>query len=285
MTAPRRLTRLTALGIGLITLALTGCGEDTPAPTPTATINAPTPTSTPPTTDGGTEGMTDAEFRIGQPADGGSFEPLVIPDHLPYGTETTLTDEQLTDNGMPTPGQVGVIYTPNPSTTSDYKPTFLFTIDTISEPLTGPDYQAIYDTFGLGNGLAAHGAPIQKLTYRIREIATAGGNVTTFDILSVMQGLTFAGEASKFLVSETPLLDCAGDRNPFLEHGWATADTVQGCGFVITPASAAQTESWFYGLQARGKLADGTTDQFTVFQTDKFPDDGGAGHDDLREEE
>lgn len=267
---------------GLAALTLTGCTTpQPPAPAPTPTIEQPTPTPTDSTDNGGTADP-DGESvdpRIGQPANDGTFEPLQIPDGLPYGDDAVYTDEDL-DNGMLTPGQPGIIYAPNASTSSDYKPTVLFSLDHISQPLTGADYDTVYDTFGLGNGLATHGAPIQTVTYRIREIATGGGDPTTFDIAAIFQALTFAGDNSKFLVSESPVVDCTGLRNPLVEHGWATGDTVQGCGFVITPATANQPQAMFYALQARGKLTDGQTDKFTIFQTDVFPDDGGVGHDD-----
>lgn len=293
MTSMDSTRRLAALGaIGVLTISLAACGDDEPTPEPTATVDLTAPSQAPSTPDpaaneepGETAEDTEADFRVGQPADGGSFDPLVIPDAMAYGDELVLDDSWLTGNGMPEVGEWGVAYTPNPSTSSDYKPTFLFSIDEVTEPLTGGAYDTVYEALGAHNGLAPHGNPIQKITYRIREVGTNGGDRATFDINAVLRALTLTGDDSYLAIFEDPVLGCAGERNPFLDHGWETADTVQGCGYVITPVTAREQSAAFYGLQTLGKLADGETDQFTIYRTDKLPEDTGAGHDDHGHEE
>lgn len=290
MTSMDSTRRFAALGvIGMLTISLAACGEDDLEPEPTATVGLTEPGSTPATSappapeENGDDGA--ADFRVGQPADKGSFDPLVIPEGMAYGDDLVLEESWLTGNGMPEVGEWGVAYTPNASTSSDYRPTFLFSVDEVTEPFTGSDYDAVYKALGASNGLASHGAPIQQITYRIREVGTNGGDRATFDLRAVLRALTLTGEESHFSTFEEPVLGCAGERNPFLDHGWETADTVQGCGYVITPVTAREQSAAFYGLQTLGKLADGETDQFTIYRSDKLPEDTGAGHDDYGHEE
>ncbi len=259
-------------------LALTACtGQSDPTNT-TSSEPRPTTAHTTPT-DPGTGTDTDT-FRTGQAADGGTFEPLTLPEGMPYGDGITPEDSFLDGSGLLKPGQDAAIYSGQWSKMSSYRSTFLFALDSTTTPLTGAEYDTAYTALGLAQGGTPHGSPIQKFTYRAREVASIPGedDASTFDLIGTMTGLDLAGNTNFIMISSNGPLGCVGDPTPFDEHGWATGDTVQGCGYAVTLPGTDNT-AWFYGIRMNGHLNDGA-EAPRMFTTDVRPDDPSAGHDD-----
>lgn len=269
-------TRTSAVALVVATaLILTACSGD-PEPVQTDTAQ-PQPTVTAP--ESGGEDDTEL-FLIGQPADNGTFEPLTLPDGISYGDDVIPDDSFIDGSGLLKPGTAETIYSGYWSKSSTYRSTFLFVLDSTTEPLAGADYETAYTELGLAAGGTPHGAPIQQFTYRAREVAAVPGedDASTFDIAGMMTGFDYLGNNNFIMISETTPLGCVGDPTPFDEHGWDTGDTVQGCGYAVA-LPGADTSVWFYGLRLNGRLSDDSTAP-RMFTTGVQPEDPSAGHDD-----
>lgn len=269
---------LTAVLLAAAALAVTACtGDPTPEPSTPPAVDPTTPTTEPDTDH--TDDADDA-FRVGQAADGGTFEPLTLPDGFTPGDGVIPDDSFLDGSGPVAPGTPLTVFSGYWSTESMYRSTFLFSLDSTTEPLTGADYDAAYDALALGQGGTPHGAPIQQFTYRAREIAADPGphDASTFDLVGMMTGFDFLGNTNFLMVSDAFPLGCVGDRTPFEEHGWETGDTVQGCGYAVA-LPPADEHAWFYGIRMNGHLSD-DSDAPRMFMTEVYPDNPSAGHDD-----
>lgn len=276
MKAMTHITRTSIAALVAATaLILTACSGD---PDPVKT-DKPHPEPTETSAESGEDDDTDA-FLVGQPADDGTFEPLALPDGIPYGDGAIPDDSFLDGSGLLKPGTAQPIYSGYWAAATTYRSTFLFVLDSATEPLAGDDYEKAYAALGLGEGGTPHGAPIQQFTYRVREVAATPGqdDASTFDLAGMMTGFDYLGNTNFIMISETTPLGCVGDPTPFEEHGWETGDTVQGCGYAVT-LPGADTSAWFYGLRLNGRLSDDSTAP-RMFTTGVQPDDPSAGHDD-----
>lgn len=233
-----RTTRLAALlAGGAITVAvLAGCTppEDT-KPTPKPTSASPTPAATTPPND------TSASFdTVGQAANGGAFEPLVLPERIPYGTLSAPFDSQWLRIGNPNIGDSIIITLGNES--SAVTPTVMTVVDGITENLpAGAERDTVVGWSGAEPGSPA-AAPeqyvVQRVTMRVREVAQNGeGDISTFDIFQSMRFVNMAGE-DLIAYPGDGQFGCSADSTPFAEHGYETNDTVQLCFYVsATPAT------------------------------------------------
>lgn len=261
--------------VALLAVALTGCTppDPGPSPSPTATIADPKPGTGEPAPPADT-----AAFRAGQAANGGTFAPLRIPDGVPFGNDLTPRAVDLNGTGLRHVGDDPVIIWSGPwSRTNTSRSEFLFTIDAVTDPLTGPDYEAVYAWSGLAAGGTPHGANIQMITYRVREIsATRDDGGERFDLYAVLTGLDVTGANTFLLPADGAPLGCQSTPSPFADHGWATGDTVQGCMFSVT--APPHPDAMFYGIRTEGRLPDGTTVKQRMFVSDKLPVQPDDGH-------
>lgn len=266
----RTLAVVLVIATGALLTACTPPKAET-SPTPTATIAPPGPERT-------TTPLDTAAFRIGQAANGGSFTPLRIPDGVSFGTSATPRDSELDGTGLLHVGDNPVIvYSGAWSKTNTGDSAFMLTIDAVSEPLTGPGYDAVYAWTGLVNGGTPQGANIQMITYRVREIAsTPDAAGEPFDLYAALTGLDMTGAESFLLPADGAPLGCQTTNRPFANHGWATGDTVQGCMFSIS--APPHTNAMFYGIRTEGRMSDGTTVKQRMFVSDKIPTQPDDGH-------
>lgn len=265
-----RTTRLSAILVSAAVVAavLAGCTPATdtkPTPTPRPSSASPTPQATTPQAD------PTAKFNtVGQAADGGTFQPLVLPERIPYGKLDTPFDSQWLRIGNPNMGDDITITLGNKSST--VTPTVMTAVDSITENLpAGAERDMVVGWTGATPGSPA-AAPdqyvVQRVTMRVRQIAQNGqGDISTFNIFQSMRFLNLAGEDLLSYPGDGQY-GCSADATPFAKHGYATNDTVQLCFYVAASPATFNRSAWVGSIIIQGSPALG---QNALVVTDKRP--------------
>lgn len=248
----RRTRTMTVLMAAALVSVLTACGPIEPSPTPT-----PTATSVI-----GEQVQDDPFDAVGQAADGGTFEPLVVPDGMPHGAGVTVDADWLTRTGdVPALGQT--ISVTLPRTDSPSTPTVLLSIDDVTEPIDGDERAWVLENEGVS---ANSDLVVQQVTLRIREVANDGDS-SGWDLTGALNPLNNAGDTMSLRAYEESPYGCHGDGLPFAEHGLLTNDTVQACLYVIGSV-VSNPDVWLNSIQILS-VVDGASSP-VVIRSDVF---------------
>ncbi|WP_433673907.1 hypothetical protein [Microbacterium gorillae] len=239
MTVRKHLAAAAALAGVAMLAGCTGPAEPEPTPTPkaTAVIGEPTPV--------------DPFDPVGQPADGGAFEPLTVPDGMPHGTDVEVPGQWLTTTGS-VPAMRTLVTVQLPGTDGAGTPVVLLSLDQVTEPISGDERNWVLNNEGIN---PAGDVVVQQIIYRLREVATDGTATATWSPASTLVPLNNLGEAMLLRPYDESPFACHGASYPFDGHSLETNDTVQVCAYVIGDISF-NPSAWLNAVQVRGE-ADG----------------------------
>lgn len=172
--------------------------------------------------------------RVGQPANGGHFEPLSIPEGVTAGVGADIPEGELTQPGVDL-GEGDLVIANLFQADASANPFVMLKVDEFTDPLVDDARATAFQTAGATDDGAR---VVQKVTLRIRQIA-GSGNMDAWNFARSVVPVNLHFESMTYIGISGD--DCGDPTNPLAGHDTATNDTVQVCfyvfGAVNTPAS------------------------------------------------